>query len=131
MQKNGRCVPFSHEYCGGPPPLPGNFCRYDECTSDTDCTAMPNGFCTAGYPRACRYGPCRTSVDCNRAPGGTCVLAASNAGYCPRLAVYCRYPTDPCRTDADCKGASLNGLVCNAKADGHGTMCVDRGPPPP
>lgn len=130
-QPNGHCIPFSFEYCGGPAPLPGNTCRFDECTSDAACTARPNGFCTGGWPRTCQYGPCRTSADCNRMPGGTCVLATVNAGYCPRPAVFCRYPNDPCRTDADCRGASMNGLVCNVRPDGHGTMCIDRGPPPP
>jgi hypothetical protein len=130
-QPNGHCVPHSHEYCGGPAPQPGNGCRYDTCTSDADCTAMPNGFCTASYERNCRYGPCRSNADCSRGPGGLCVLATINAGYCVRPAVFCRYSSDPCRADSDCKGASLNGQVCNARPDGHGTVCTDRGPPPP
>jgi hypothetical protein len=131
MKPNGHCIPFAHGYCGGAAPMPGNTCRYDACTSDADCTAMPNGFCTAGWERTCQYGPCRTNADCNKSPGGTCVLATANAGYCPRPAVFCRYPNDPCRSDSDCRGASINGLVCNTNPDLHGTRCVDRGVPPP
>jgi hypothetical protein len=131
MQPHGHCIPFINGYCGGPAPLPGNTCRYDTCTADSDCTTMPNGFCSAGFPRACVYAPCRTNADCTRGPGGRCALATLNSGYCPRPVALCRYDNDPCRSDSDCKGASINGLVCAPRADLHGTMCVDRGSPPP
>jgi hypothetical protein len=58
-------------------------------------------------------------------------MATLNSGYCPRPVVFCRYNTDPCRSDPDCRGVSLNGMVCAPRSDLHGTMCVDRGPPPP
>jgi hypothetical protein len=131
MQPHGHCIPWSYNHCAGPPPLPGNTCVYDACTSDADCTAMPNGFCTAGFPRFCLSGPCRSHADCNRGPGGRCVMETIAGGWCPRPTVFCRYSNDPCRVDADCKGASVGGLVCSPRMDLHGTMCVDRGPPPP
>jgi hypothetical protein len=131
QQPHGHCLPFSHRYCGGPPPLPGNFCRYDACTRDSDCTAMANGFCTANFERSCVYGPCRTNADCTRGPRGRCVMDTLNSGYCPREVVFCSYEGDPCRSDRDCKGVSLNGMICAPRPDLHGTVCIDRGPPPP
>jgi hypothetical protein len=126
----GRCVPHSYEYCGGPPPLPGNGCRYDHCTSDADCTDMPNGFCSGGSQRTCSYGPCRTNADCNRRPGGRCVLESVHS-FCDFSAAFCRYANDPCRTDADCPQTGANGSACLPNKDLHGASCQDRPPPPP
>jgi hypothetical protein len=129
QQPNGMCVPSLYGYCGGPPVLPGNTCRYDECVADADCTAMPNGVCAVGYPRSCLYGPCRVNADCARAAGGTCVIAVVG-GTCAHPAVFCRYANDPCRQDSDCTGGMGLPRICVPKSDLQGTMCTEQPPPP-
>jgi hypothetical protein len=132
----GHCIPYVKAFCGSPGMTPGNVCRYDQCAADTDCTARPNGFCSGGYPRECLYGPCRTNADCIRSAGGRCVMASykGNAGTdaCTNTQVFCRYSTDPCETDADCKGdAGPYGKVCMPNADLQGASCWDRAGQPP
>jgi hypothetical protein len=108
-------------------PAAGNFCVADECQSDTDCMAKPNGACTAGYPRKCAYGPCRTNSDCTAGPGGVCLVDLSNVvATCLFPVVFCHYKNDPCRTDADCPAPK----VCAPGAGLAGTTCVDQVPPP-
>ena len=73
---------------------------YDACTSDTECTDAPNGFCDPnrnGTVRSCRYG-CLVDRDCG--PGFVC-LCGSHIGYCA--------PAE-CSTDDDCEP----GLLCAA-----------------
>ncbi len=127
---NGECLSNSVGYCGGPAPPPGNSCRYSDCRSDADCTASPNGICTAGYPRICIYGPCRRNADCTNASGGTCVLGVTGL-ICQGPAVYCAYSSDPCRVNSDCTGSSLYGKRCIPNTNLHGTTCQDAPPPPP
>ena len=59
---------------------------FDECTSDTDCTASAHGFCAYG---ACKYG-CVTDAEC----------ASDQACYCEDFIGFC-IPAN-CRSDADC-----------------------------
>jgi hypothetical protein len=125
------CIPHFYNHCAGPPPLPGNACENDLCSSDFDCTSQPNGFCTAGYPRRCVYGPCRQSSDCNQRSGGRCAMVrVFQPSWCWREAAFCRYADDPCQSDADCRldGASA---VCVPRDDLQGTRCMAIGPPPP
>jgi hypothetical protein len=93
---------------------------YDECEGDADCTAHPNGFCTAGFHRFCVYGPCRTSADCTKSPGGSCVLDLIGDG-CGVATVFCRYANDPCHSSADCPNTF--GSACIPNPDLQGTMC--------
>jgi len=128
----GHCIPFYLGYCGGAAPLPINECRYDACTRDADCTAGAKGVCTVGYPRACLYGTCRTNQDCTSGANGRCVLAIVGGSFCQHAAVFCRYSTDPCASNADCPGRGLGfGQACVPRTDGQGTMCQDVPPPPP
>ena len=128
----GHCIPFYLNYCGGPAPLPINECRYDACTRDADCTGGAKGVCTVGYPRVCLYGPCRTNQDCSAGPGGRCVLSAVGGSFCQHDAVFCRYSTDPCTSNAECTGRGAGfGQACLPRPDGQGTMCQDVTPPSP
>ena len=112
--------------CVGIPPA-GNVCVADECQSDADCTAKPNGACTASYPRKCAYGPCGTNADCTANPGGVCLVGLSSVvATCLFPVVFCHYANDPCRTDADCPA----GKVCAPGAGLTGTTCVDQISPP-
>jgi hypothetical protein len=127
----GRCVPYTYQYCGGPPPPPGNQCIYDECDGDEDCRAKPNGFCATSFPHRCIYGPCATNAGCTRGAGGTCVMRRLDPS-CASEVVYCRYASDSCRTNDDCKAdAGPYGQVCSPNPDLQGARCIDRGPPPP
>ena len=127
----GHCIPHSYYWCGGTAPPMGNACRYDACTGDADCTAGANGVCTIEYPRACIYGACRTNADCTAGPDGRCVLAKVGR-FCSASGVFCRYSTDPCASDADCKGTGLGyGQACVPNAGGQGTSCKDVPPPVP
>jgi hypothetical protein len=132
MAPDGECIPNSFDYCGGAAPPRGNSCRYGSCRSDEDCTASPNGVCTAGYPRRCLYGPCRRNTDCTARSGGTCVLDTV-AASCPSPAVFCRYAGDPCVRNADCvtPPGTPYPRVCVPNMDLQGTRCVDGGPFPP
>jgi hypothetical protein len=134
-QSDGDCP--STEACLSPPPVPFacvdippvtwfiNQCSADQCHSDADCGAEPNGACTATFPRVCGYGPCRSNADCTQGRGGACVVEQLTiqgpSGPCLVPYVFCRYATDPCRTDADCGSP---GKVClpNGLA---GARCVD------
>ncbi len=113
--------------CGGVPPF-GNFCVGDQCHSDVDCGAEPNGACSATSPRKCAYGACRTNADCTASPGGACVVALVDlVAGCYFAEVFCRYDGDPCRTDADCPAAQ----ACVPGTGVSGTSCTDRTSPPP
>jgi len=127
----GHCVPHSLTYCGGAVPLPGNECRYDACTADSDCSASPHGVCTVDYPRACLYGPCRANTDCTSGPGGLCVMT-SVGSYCYRTAVFCRYTNDACTSNAPCfaDGGTFTH-ACLPNANGEGESCQSVPPPPP
>jgi hypothetical protein len=51
--------------------------------------------------------------------------------YCPSPSVFCRYATDPCVSDGDCKGdAGPFGLQCVPAVNHQGTMCQNVPPPP-
>ena len=75
----------------------------DQCTKDSQCTAMPNGYCTyvsrntaAPNSNVCAYG-CLTDADCDA--GNVCQCGAS-AG-----AGVCGHTVPTCKSDADCNGA--------------------------
>ena len=66
------------------------------CTTDSDCTAQKNGYCSPSQPGGavgcyCRYG-CRTDADCGS--GHICVCG-DPVGYCAQSS---------CTSDASCSG---------------------------
>jgi hypothetical protein len=135
---HGHCIPYRYSpSCSPssqafhiPPPPPGNRCVYDACSSDVECQAEPNGFCTGSFPRSCVYGPCRANSDCTRRAGGQCVLATFCEWSVYQVA-FCRYADDPCQSNTDCKADALGWLVCVPSDDRQGTVCKNIGPPPP
>ncbi|MCC6521863.1 MAG: hypothetical protein IT373_04315 [Polyangiaceae bacterium] len=92
-------------YCGGIQPAEYNVCAGDECQSDASCGF---GICLPApmlgrKVRACMYAQCRDDGDCAAEPGGRC--APVEEPCCGTVSgLYCVYPSDGCRTDADCPG---------------------------
>jgi hypothetical protein len=106
----------------------------NECSSDLDCTAAPNGSCNVeGMDGGCTctYG-CSTDEECGAGnvclceggPGtcvpASCVTDADCDGY---RCVYdwaegfaCQTPFDECRFDTDCMGADCPNCAPNATA---------------
>jgi len=109
-----RAVPVQCSYQPRPrvlkPVLPGN-----ECLQDSDCKEKPNGYCEfppgfseTGY--RCVYG-CIADMDCG--PSAICVCAQGHPStdftaptWSPAPAGVC-YPTDGCKSDADCSDGQL------------------------
>ena len=84
------------------PPL--NVCDWDMCNDQEGCekdaVCLPRG-AEARPNRDCLPAACRTDADCRVEPGGIC--APVEDPCCPVWAgLYCVYPTDGCRTGADC-----------------------------
>ncbi|MBI4700258.1 MAG: hypothetical protein HY744_03660 [Deltaproteobacteria bacterium] len=87
-----------------------NHCVADACSKDADCNAqgdimvcIPGG--TMGRPMAsCVEAPCKLDSDCKAEPGGICAPVTKTT--CDRpVGLYCvYYPSDGCRSDADCQG---------------------------
>jgi hypothetical protein len=117
----GYCVDFNAGYCGGPPPLNINECRFDLCTTDNECGAenacVPGGVlgkiintCTATF--------CKTDADCATRSGGQC-RPLSDLSCGDTIGFYCTYEEDECRSNADCP----NGEVCTPQSNNDGTTC--------
>ena len=92
--------------CGGPLQLKLNVCAADKCASDADCAAMGPAICTIAGTldhkiRACLPVSCLKDVDCTAEPGGICapVIEPCCTGV---SGLYCVYPSDGCRSGADC-----------------------------
>jgi hypothetical protein len=93
--------------CGQPSPFPGPDGGPAGCTTDSACTAQPNGFCsqfdpTGGFPVGgctCYYG-CKTDADCG---AGQMCLCGDPVGVCVPAS---------CKSDADCGP----GLLCTMSA---------------
>jgi hypothetical protein len=121
----------------------------DECTQDSQCTAKPNGFCSALHPgfievkahNVCIYG-CTQDSECGAAEIcqcgteiGACVsaracrsdqdcqgLLCAQFDVCPGVPSYdfaCQKPNDECVTDADCRAANPEKQFCTVGASGH------------
>ncbi|HWB74460.1 MAG TPA: hypothetical protein VG755_05885, partial [Nannocystaceae bacterium] len=106
----------------------------NECASDLDCTASPNGYCNVeGMDGGCTcsYG-CITDEDCGAGSicycrntftecvPATCITDADCGGY---DCVYdsaqgfaCRTPFDECVSDSDCLGADCPDCAPDANA---------------
>ena len=122
----GKCfgtpvIPF----CGGAQPVDHNGCAEDQCAADSDCGA--DAFCAAipmlgRKVRACIPASCRHDSDCTAAAGGIC--APVNNPCCGEAAgLFCVYPSDGCRTDADCVTGYCQPGVDRAKCEGGGPIC--------
>ena len=109
-------------------------CEYNlpdvDCTTDADCTALANGFCTLPFPPGtvcypngecrpasgyCYYrelsDPCESDEECSSLPGGYCKKVITHA--------TCQYNTQ-CETDQDCE----QGQRCLCGWSG-GLRCMD------
>ncbi|MBI4956185.1 MAG: hypothetical protein HY908_29470 [Myxococcales bacterium] len=101
-------------YCGGPQPLEYNVCATDACQSDADC---PGSVCLPApmmsyQVRSCFYAQCKVSSDCAAEPGGVCA-PVRDACCNGSVGLYCVYPSDGCRSGADCDA----GEYCLPDAD--------------
>ena len=123
---NGFCAAFSIGYCGGPAPVEGNTCRYDECGSDEECTGacLPAGVLGAIHSTCLNTG-CSSDSDCTDGSDGQCALLY-NSPTCPEALLSCVY------TDAECRRAEGcdNGEVCVADSSAAGgASCMELMPP--
>lgn len=108
--------------CGGAQPMDMNVCATDACDSDADCMqgvgqmiCAPRG--VGGSPiRHCMVAACRTDVDCTAEPGGICA-PVQNPCCSSWEGLYCVYPSNGCRTQADCQNGD-NCIVDYAKGEG-------------
>jgi hypothetical protein len=121
-----KCYPTSPG-CGGPVVLPHNACLTDQCQTDMDCMAAtgdPNQICVQagvfGKPvRSCVYARCRLDTDCAEEPSGICAPAKDPC--CGTVSMACVYPSNGCRSNADC-----GNQFC--VFDGSRARCVDKPP---
>ncbi|HEY3667684.1 MAG TPA: hypothetical protein VGL19_16895 [Polyangiaceae bacterium] len=103
--KNGlahRTTPGACEYKPRTTPIPATG-PSDQCTLDSQCTAMPNGYCSyfagnLGRPNGnvCAYA-CLTDADCG----------AGKICECGAVGGACKYVTASCKSDMDCMGGAL------------------------
>jgi hypothetical protein len=125
---NGRCMQSD---CGGC--TPEFACSYDQCTSDTDCSADEACVCgiaqgTGRTANICAKSACRVDSDCGT--GGYCSPSLANqscsiAGY---VGNFCHTPEDQCTkhecvNDSDCKGEGGHSF-CAWDATSSAWECV-------
>ncbi|MCA9626299.1 MAG: ferritin-like domain-containing protein [Myxococcales bacterium] len=82
-----------------------------ECTTDSDCTASPNGYCVAGQICYCRYA-CSTDADCGESQ--LCECGSGGVSACVSAL--------GCQSDADCPGSVC--AIHTTECGGHGYSCV-------
>jgi hypothetical protein len=107
-------------FCGGVMQEPHNVCVADQCADDDVCGAgmicVPAG--TLGRKvRACAPAACKLDADCGAEQDGVCApvtepCCSFDAG------LYCVYPSDGCRSNADCPGG-----YCEITSEGR-TQCA-------
>jgi hypothetical protein len=104
--KNGRCLPPQGNAAG-------DFCSYDECATDSDCSGGAVCQCGAADPpygregNTCVQSNCRTDSDCGA--GGFCspsesTSCGSRSGV---VGYYCHTAADACNNDSDCTDAGM------------------------
>ncbi len=89
------------------------------CTTDSDCTDQPNGYCDPSGPGGapgcyCRYG-CRTDADCG---SGSICVCADPVGYCAQ---------STCKSDSSCSGYLCSSYVANPGCGGTAFACQTAG----
>ncbi|MGC4094199.1 MAG: ferritin-like domain-containing protein [Polyangiaceae bacterium] len=127
---------------------PSNYPSSDECHTDADCVARPNGHCEnpgsgllAPPTNGCYYG-CTSDADCDATAPicecgpniGTCVAATCTtdadcgtlkcASYtanpgCDIPSYACQLATDQCAGDGDCP----SGQTCTVRTEGSARIC--------
>ena len=105
-------------------------CVCTECEVDADCPEPDREMCIAAgtwgaIRNRCQWTSCRTNFDCVSRPGGQCIAFCNRCSADdppPVQGKYCRYPDDPCSTDADCGTGR-----CVAGPDGF--ECAEAGCP--
>ena len=99
----------------------GNYCSYDTCFSDADCSSGQLCDCresaSSSPANECIAGACLTDTDCG--PDGYCspsvtrsecvCLACEGSASCPYVdhcghGYFCHTPQDTCLNDSDCNG---------------------------
>lgn len=111
-----RCARLPDVYCGGAAPTDYNACigPEDECL---DCgklsaTCVPGG--ALGYEiGACVSQACGSDADCDAEDGGRCLPVDDPC--CGAVSFQCAYPSDGCRTSADCDEGSYCGVDVEAE----------------
>jgi len=113
-------------FCGGVQQVEYNVCAVDQCDNQGDCNGQDSVCLSApmlGYKvRACYYTQCRHDTDCEAEVGGICApvqepCCGGSAG------LYCVYPSDGCRTNADCVDGYCQPGVDRATCETGGPIC--------
>lgn len=108
---NGRCLPNRG----------GNFCSYDRCFSDDDCT----GPCICGNtdtaPNSCTAGGCQIDADCG--PLSWCSPTFGDCGDFGGVVAYeCHTAEDECTDDVDCADEGP-GAYCRFSDEASHWVC--------
>jgi hypothetical protein len=98
-----------------------NYCSYDECQQDSDCTT--GGPCVCGEGgNQCLSGNCQVDGDCSG--GALCSPTLGTCGlYSGVLAYYCHTPEDACVNDSDCTVPGMGLGYCMYSPDVSHWMC--------
>jgi hypothetical protein len=115
--RNGRCLPPQHNAIG-------DYCSYDECSTDADCGA--GKVCACGTSlgtygssgtsmrtgNRCLPANCHVDADCG--VGGLCspTYDTTCGAYNGVVGYYCHTPKDECSTDASCSDGGGVGAYC-------------------
>lgn len=117
--------------CVGVVMEPHNLCAVDQCSVDADCgptqVCAPKGALGLQI-RACVNAGCKVDADCGDKPGGICAPVQNSC--CGSLAgLFCVYPENGCRTDADCPPDSTHpSRYCATDDTTHTASCKDGSP---
>lgn len=146
---NGRCghAPLSSQFACEALTCTG--CSYDECFSDSDCSAtgaLGLGICSCretathkadsvaqANPNFCAYGNnCRVDADC--ASTGFPFCSPSPSPTCQNFAqgFFCHTTDDECSDDSDCMSGGIQAVCAWEPSKGHWAcaspgLCLDGG----
>ncbi|MBK6515537.1 MAG: hypothetical protein IPM79_05075 [Polyangiaceae bacterium] len=113
-------------FCGGVEMEPHNVCAVDECDNEGDCQGGDSICLSApmlGHKiRSCFYAACHTDLDCTAESGGIC--APVSEPCCGGVAgLFCVYPSDGCRSNADCADGHCAPGPDGARCEGGAPIC--------
>jgi hypothetical protein len=110
-QTRGRCTSNRNQ----------NWCTYDVCQEDSDCTTGGPCICNEGGNQ-CLGGNCQIDSDCSG--GALCSPTFSTCGtYSGVVAYYCHTPEDECTNDTDCIDPERGGGYCMYSSDVSHWVC--------